>query len=111
MPTYAYRCLLCAHEFEIKQSFHDDAITKCPIENCDGEPRRRIGPVGVIFKGSGWYVNDYGKKNNNLSESGKSSTENSSQGSNEGSSSSTVDTSSSSNSSDKNTVSGSTKNS
>lgn len=57
MPTYAYRCGACGHEFDAVQSFHDDPLTLCP--NCGESAARRVfRSVGVIFKGSGWYVND-----------------------------------------------------
>jgi putative FmdB family regulatory protein len=56
MPTYQYRCDDCAHSFEQFQKFSDDALTVCP--DCGGTIRRVIGPVGVVFKGSGWYIND-----------------------------------------------------
>ena len=57
MPLYAYRCKECSHELEIRQSFSDDPLVECP--NC-GEPalRKVINQVGVVFKGSGFYVND-----------------------------------------------------
>ncbi len=60
MPTYDYQCESCHHRFEVRQSFHDDPVAACPL--CDSSARRRISLVPVIFKGSGWYVNDYGKK-------------------------------------------------
>lgn len=57
MPTYAYRCGACGHEFDAVQSFHDDPLTLCP--SCGEAAARRVfRSVGVIFKGSGWYVND-----------------------------------------------------
>ena len=57
MPLYAYRCKECGHELEIRQSFSDDPLVECP--NC-GNPalRKVINQVGVVFKGSGFYVND-----------------------------------------------------
>ncbi|WP_374968209.1 FmdB family zinc ribbon protein [Terrabacter sp. BE26] len=57
MPTYSYACQNCGHTFDIRQSFTDDALTVCP--NC-GEPRLRkvIHPVGIAFKGSGFYKTD-----------------------------------------------------
>ena len=120
LPTYGYRCLLCGHEFEIKQGFHDAAVTNCPIADCNGETRRMISPVGVIFKGSGWYVNDYGKKNSTMADSNKPSSENSSEGSKDGppgpskdgSPGSTIEGAASTTSStDKNTASGTPNNS
>lgn len=57
MPLYAYECEACHVEFERQQSFNDDPISVCP--KC-GEPsaRRLITPVGVIFKGPGFYITD-----------------------------------------------------
>lgn len=56
MPTYSYRGTACAHEFDYVQKFADDPLTEC-IE-CHGPVRRVFQPVGVVFKGSGWYIND-----------------------------------------------------
>jgi putative FmdB family regulatory protein len=56
MPTYAYRCRDCGHQFDIFQKFSEDALTVCP--NCQGTIRRVIQPTGVVFKGSGFYIND-----------------------------------------------------
>ncbi|GMA30451.1 FmdB family zinc ribbon protein [Litorihabitans aurantiacus] len=56
MPTYAYRCTECGHAFDIYQSFTDDALTVCP--ECSGKLRKVLSPVGVVFKGSGFYRND-----------------------------------------------------
>ena len=59
MPRYDYRCSGCGHEFEVKQSFSDEPVALCP--QCGVESRRVIHSVPVVFKGSGFYVNDYGK--------------------------------------------------
>lgn len=56
MPTYAYRCTSCAHEFDAFQKFSDAPLTECP--ECGAEIRRVFQPVGIVFKGSGWYIND-----------------------------------------------------
>ncbi|GAA4770754.1 FmdB family zinc ribbon protein [Citricoccus nitrophenolicus] len=56
MPTYAYACKDCGHEFDIVQSFTDDSLTVCP--NCEGALRKKFNSVGVVFKGSGFYRND-----------------------------------------------------
>jgi len=56
MPTYAYRGSACAHEFETVQKFSDTSLTECIV--CGGPVRRVVQPVGVVFKGSGWYIND-----------------------------------------------------
>ena len=59
MPLYDYRCGRCRHVFELKQSFNAEPIATCP--QCQGEAQRLFRAVPVIFKGSGWYVNDHGK--------------------------------------------------
>jgi len=70
MPTYAYRCTACAYEFEAVQKFSDDPITTCP--QC-GEPVKRvIFPAGIVFKGSGWYINDSRKSSGSDSSSSSS---------------------------------------
>lgn len=56
MPTYAYACTDCGHQFEARQSFTDDALTECPA--CGGRLRKQFGNVGVVFKGSGFYRTD-----------------------------------------------------
>ncbi len=58
MPLYQYRCRECQQELEIRQSFSEDPLELCP--NC-GAPQglfRVIQPAGVVFKGSGFYIND-----------------------------------------------------
>jgi putative FmdB family regulatory protein len=56
MPTYTYRCDACGHQFEAVQRFSDDPLTEC--RECGAPIRRVIQPVGVVFKGSGWYITD-----------------------------------------------------
>ncbi|NLD75959.1 MAG: FmdB family transcriptional regulator, partial [Acidimicrobiales bacterium] len=56
MPTYEYRCKSCDHEFEVVQSFTDDALTVCP--ECSGPLKKVFGNVGITFKGSGFYKTD-----------------------------------------------------
>ena len=56
MPTYAYACKDCGHDFEIVQSFSDNSLTACP--ECDGALRKKFNSVGVVFKGSGFYRTD-----------------------------------------------------
>jgi putative FmdB family regulatory protein len=60
MPTYQYRCAACENRFDAFQKFSDDPLTDCP--ECGGHVRRVIQPVGVVFKGSGWYINDSRKQ-------------------------------------------------
>lgn len=56
MPTYTYRCSECGHEFEQFQRFSDDPLTECPA--CKGNVRRVLHPVGIVFKGTGFYITD-----------------------------------------------------
>jgi putative FmdB family regulatory protein len=73
MPTYSYRCSACAHKFDQFQKFSDDPLKDCPT--CGGEVRRVIQLVGVVFKGTGWYVTDNRPKEPDAeSGSGSSST-------------------------------------
>jgi putative FmdB family regulatory protein len=69
MPTYEYECLECKNRFEVFQSMNDDPITTC--EKCSGKVRKLFGTAGIIFKGSGFYVNDYKKDGNGKQKSGK----------------------------------------
>jgi len=62
MPTYEYECKSCGHTFEVFQSMSETPLSDCP--QCGKELRRLInGGGGVIFKGSGFYVNDKNKAN------------------------------------------------
>ena len=70
MPRYEYICDTCRHGFELKQSFESEPIATCPI--CQNSAHRRISAVPVMFKGSGWYVNDYGKGRNSARSSSES---------------------------------------
>lgn len=56
MPVYVYQCDTCGMTFERRQSVTDDPVHDCP--ECEGQVHRVIQPVGVIFKGSGFYVTD-----------------------------------------------------
>ncbi len=56
MPIYTYRCNNCGIEFEKRQRMSDDPLSDCPT--CDGQVRRIVNAVGVVFKGSGFYITD-----------------------------------------------------
>lgn len=56
MPTYEYACTQCGRHLEVVQGFADDPLSKC--ETCGGRLRRVFHPVGVLFKGSGFYSTD-----------------------------------------------------
>ena len=61
MPTYVYACDSCGTQFERFQSFKDEPLRTCP--SCASAVRRVFQPVGIVFKGSGWYVTDSRKSN------------------------------------------------
>ena len=69
MPLYTYRCSNCGNEFDLRQSFYDDPIRICMV--CEGDVRRVIQQVSVLFKGSGFYVTDNRNSNANGSVNGK----------------------------------------
>jgi len=57
LPTYEYKCDRCEELFERFQKITDPPLKKCPV--CDGKLTKLIsGGIGIIFKGSGFYVND-----------------------------------------------------
>jgi putative FmdB family regulatory protein len=56
MPIYEYECEQCGVRFEKTQRFTEATLTDCP--ECNGHVHRVMQPVGVIFKGSGFYVTD-----------------------------------------------------
>ena len=56
MPTYEYACKACGDHLEVVQSFKDDPLTECP--KCGGELRKVFAPIGIAFKGSGFYKTD-----------------------------------------------------
>lgn len=60
MPTYGYECTACSDKFETVQSIKDNPLTDC--QKCGGTLKKLIYPIGIAFKGSGFYVNDYAPK-------------------------------------------------
>lgn len=66
MPIYEYQCLECNHKFEVSQSMKDDPVKEC--EKCGKPVRKLYNAAGIIFKGSGFYVNDYKSKNDSSAE-------------------------------------------
>ena len=59
MPLYEYECFLCGYRFERIRKVADATSVTCPA--CGGKVRRLLGVPALQFKGSGWYVTDYGK--------------------------------------------------
>ena len=62
MPTYEYRCNACNHTFDERQEMSDNPLKKCP--ECGKLKLERLIGTGslIVFKGSGFYENDYKKK-------------------------------------------------
>lgn len=56
MPVYVYQCEACGLTFERRQSMLEQPLTDCP--ECNGHVHRVIQPVGIVFRGSGFYVTD-----------------------------------------------------
>ena len=81
MPTYEYACRSCGERLEVVQSFDDDPLTDCP--NCGGNLRKVFSAAGLIFKGSGWHIKDYGSSKR-AGEAASSSSSSSSTGSDGG---------------------------
>ena len=63
MPLYEYVCQQCDCRYERLERASEPKDGTCP--ECGGTSRRLIGAPALQFKGSGWYVNDYGKGNGN----------------------------------------------
>ena len=58
MPVYKYRCDNCGVQFEKQQSFSDQPLVRCP--ECGKKTLRKVyQPVGIVFKGSGFYATDH----------------------------------------------------
>jgi putative FmdB family regulatory protein len=56
MPIYEYACTSCGERTEAKQAFSDPPLEECPV--CGGRLRKLYSPVGIVFKGSGFYSTD-----------------------------------------------------
>lgn len=65
MPIYEYRCKKCGSHFEKRQSVSEEPLKVC--EHCEGELEKQWSLSGFSFKGDGWYVTDYSKKNGSSS--------------------------------------------
>ena len=60
MPLYEYQCKSCSHRFEKIQKFSDAPVRKCP--KCGKAVERLVSSSAIQFKGTGWYVTDYGRR-------------------------------------------------
>jgi putative FmdB family regulatory protein len=56
MPTYEYACTRCGQHVEVVQSMSDAPLTECGV--CGGPLRKVFAPIGIVFKGSGFYRTD-----------------------------------------------------
>ena len=72
MPLYEYQCEACGHRFEVIQKFSDPPVETC--QRCGGAVRKLLSSPAIQFKGSGWYITDYAKKDSSSSASGSSET-------------------------------------
>lgn len=72
MPTYVYKCDACGNQFEHFQSFKEAPLNTCECGQ-SGKVRRVFQPVGIVFKGSGWYINDSRTKSTKTSDAGDKS--------------------------------------
>ncbi len=58
MPIYTYRCESCGIQFDRQQKFSDAPLKRCP--ECNENALRKVyTPVGIVFKGSGFYATDH----------------------------------------------------
>jgi putative FmdB family regulatory protein len=67
VPTYQYACTACDERLEVVQKFSDDPLTECA--ECGGRLRKVFSPVGIVFKGSGFYRTD--SRNGSVNGAGK----------------------------------------
>ena len=75
MPIYEYACTACGERTEAKQSFSDPPLEECP--HCGGKLRKLYSPVGIVFKGSGFYSTDAKKSSSSGTSSSSSSSDSS----------------------------------
>ncbi len=58
MPVYTYRCTNCGFVFDQQQKFSNSSLTRCP--ECEKKTLQKVfQPVGIVFKGSGFYATDH----------------------------------------------------
>jgi putative FmdB family regulatory protein len=73
MPLYEYKCAKCGEVFELIQKFSDEPLHEHP--GCGGAVEKLVSAAALQFKGSGWYVNDYGKNGGSGGKESKESKE------------------------------------
>ena len=97
MPIYQYHCTSCGADLEIFQRMTDPTLTVCP--DCDGALKKIFSPVGIVFKGSGFYATDSKKSSSSTKTATPRVAASSESGAGSSSESSSTDSSSSTNSS------------
>src|SRR5262249_44339069 len=70
MPLYEYECDACEHRFEVIQKFSDPPVERCP--SCGGPVHKLQSAPAIQFKGSGFYITDYAKKDHSAKTEGGS---------------------------------------
>lgn len=97
MPLYEYRCDACGHQFEVIQKFSDKPVAECP--KCSGGPVvKLLSSPAIQFKGNGWYITDYARKDQKDRTASESKAAQKKDGDSTGTSSSSSDSASSSSS-------------
>ena len=86
MPLYEYECDVCAHRFEVIQKFSDPHVDVCP--KCGGHVQKLLSSPAIQFKGSGFYLTDYGRSGSKTDSGAKADSANVKSGKNESGSSS-----------------------
>ena len=71
MPLYEYQCEACGREFELIRKFSDPPLEACP--HCGGKVRKLFSSPAIQFKGSGFYITDYAKKDSTTGSSSSDS--------------------------------------
>lgn len=66
MPIYEYACTKCGHQLEVMQKISDKPLSRCP--ECRGKLEKLFSQTSFQFKGAGWYVTDYSRKNGGKAE-------------------------------------------
>lgn len=77
MPIYEYECITCGNIFEKRQSFNDEPRADCP--NGHPDTRRLIAAPAIVFKGSGFYINDSRTDKTSINGTNKSKSDSSSE--------------------------------
>jgi putative FmdB family regulatory protein len=81
MPIYEYRCETCGKVFEYQQRITEEPLKVCPPEICESTTHKGQGNVhrliskgvGLVFKGNGFYITDYARKNSSIATASKPS--------------------------------------